>query len=82
MSSDEQRDGDLRSELSELRRRVERLERRFFGEDSEPPTMPGVCMTPGAEYSDSPLLDAIGEAFEGLGFGREDGERDPDSGGR
>jgi len=68
MSDDRER--TVLDELADLRRRVERLERRFFGEDdSGPPTMPGVGVTPGE--SESPMLDAIGDAFDALrGFGK------------
>ncbi len=71
----DEREPAMLVELADLRRRVERLERRFFGEDdSEPPTMPGVGVTPGErEFSESPFLDALGDAFEGLGFGQKEG---------
>ena len=69
--SDERNPATVLDELADLRRRVERLERRLFGaDDVEPPTMPGVGAAPGAsEYSESPMLDALGDAFDALGFG-------------
>ena len=71
--SDGREPATVLDELDDLRRRVERLERRLFGaDDGEPPTMPGVGETPG-EYSESPMLDAIGDAFEALGFGDKGG---------
>lgn len=66
----------LRGELEALTARVRRLERRL--NDLEPETMPGVGREPAPveysapEYSEAPILDAVGDALGSLGFFRKD----------
>jgi hypothetical protein len=60
---------DMRRELSELLRRVRALERRLgmvLELDAEPDTLPGV-QAPGESF-----LDAVGEALDALGVGKDD----------
>lgn len=58
----------LRRELSELSRRVLRLERRI--DSLEPETVPGVGDA-APNGGESAVLDLLGDAMQALGFGGE-----------
>jgi hypothetical protein len=64
----------LRAELAELRDQVRRLERRL--NSIEPETTPGVVVRSQQQMmsgpSESPILDAVGDALEAFGFGKRE----------
>jgi hypothetical protein len=75
-------DADVWRTIAELERRLARLERRLdVDADAEPETMPGVSTAPGPfgrndfcggfggdAPSESPVIDAVADGLEALGF--------------